>query len=102
MDGQKLPGIRQPVVSRMEETLVRSLVAFFRRDGLAGLKILVASLAFGFVGALPLLLYAALGPKDGNPIGLGLLAVAAVGIALLGVAVGLLGLLVELVMSLRR
>jgi hypothetical protein len=44
---------------------------------------------------LPLLAYIAFGPKDGNPIGLGLLAVFAVPIATIGVLVGLIRLVVE-------
>jgi hypothetical protein len=42
-----------------------------------------------------LLVYVAFGPKDGNPIGLGLLAVVAVLIATIGVVVGLIWLVVE-------
>lgn len=41
------------------------------------------------VGCLPLLLYILLGPRDGNPIGLGLLAALALIAAVLIVATGL-------------
>jgi hypothetical protein len=60
-----------------------------------GLRIVAASLALGLLGVLPLLAYIAFGPKDGNPIGLGLLAVLAVPLATIGVLVGSIRLLVE-------
>lgn len=43
-----------------------------------------------------LLLYIAFGPEDGNPIGLGLLAVAAVPVAAIGAVVGLITALVQI------
>jgi hypothetical protein len=60
-----------------------------------GLRIVKISLAIGLVGVLPLLLYIAVGPEDGNPIGLGLLAVLAVPTATIGVLIGLIKLVVE-------
>jgi hypothetical protein len=60
-----------------------------------GLRIVAVSLGLGLIGVLPLLAYIAFGPKDGNPIGLGLLAVFAVPIATIGVLVGLIRLVVE-------
>jgi hypothetical protein len=62
---------------------------------MSGLKIVVWSVAIGFAGVLPLLLYMALGPADGNPIGLGLLAVVAVPVGVVGVMVGLIVMLVQ-------
>ena len=47
------------------------------------------------VGVLSLLLYVAFGPVDGNPIGLGLLAVAVVPIAGMGILIGVVKLLVR-------
>lgn len=64
-----------------------------------GLKVLLGSLALGILGASPLLLYIAFGPRDGNPIGLGLLAVAAILVGGLGAACGLVILVIE---SLKR
>lgn len=61
-----------------------------------GLRIVAVSLGLGLGGVLPLLAYVALGPADGNPIGLGLLAVVSVPIATIGVLVGLVVLVVEL------
>jgi len=61
----------------------------------SGLKIMAWSGALGFTGALPLLLYIAFGPADGNPIGLGLLAAAAVPIAGIGLAIGVIKMLVQ-------
>jgi hypothetical protein len=61
----------------------------------AGMRILIASLTVGGVGIAPLLLYILLGPADGNPIGLGLLAVLAVAVALIGGLIGAVTLGVE-------
>lgn len=63
----------------------------------SGMAIIRASLAIGVAGILPLLLYAAFGPKNGNPIGLGLLAMVAVPVATIGTAAGLLKLVIEFV-----
>jgi hypothetical protein len=54
----------------------------------AGMRILLASVTAGVVGVAPLLLYILLGPADGNPIGLGLLAMLAIAIAIVGGLVG--------------
>jgi hypothetical protein len=60
-----------------------------------GLRILRGSLVAGAIGISPLLLYMLLGPADGNPIGLGLLAMLAVPVALIGGLIGLVTLAVE-------
>lgn len=73
-------------MSRAEEDLLRRF---------SGARIMLGSLVLGLVGAGPLLLYIVFGPKDGNPIGLGLLALAAVPVAAIGVMAGLVKLLVE-------
>lgn len=67
-----------------------------------GLRIVAISLALGLIGVLPLLLYIALGPKNGNPIGLGLLAMLAIPVATIGVLAGLIWLVVEVVALQRR
>ena len=59
------------------------------------MKIMAWSAVFGFTGVLPLLLYVAFGPADGNPIGLGLLALAAMAIAGMGLVIGLIKMLVQ-------
>lgn len=64
---------------------------FLRRS--AGAKLVIGSVALGLIGYLPL----QLGPEDGNPIGLGLLALAAVPLAAIGVAVGAVALAIEAV-----
>lgn len=74
-------------MSRLEESAVRRH---------AGSRILLFGIAIAAIGVLPLLLYVAFGPEDGNPIGLGLLAVAAVPIGLMIAVVGLIKVLVEL------
>jgi hypothetical protein len=73
-------------MSRSEEAMLRRW---------SGAKIVLGSLAFGVAGVLPLLLYVAFGPADGNPIGLGLLMVATVPFAALGAAIGIVKMLVE-------
>jgi hypothetical protein len=73
-------------VSRVEQALI---------DRWSGAKIVKASAAFGLAGVAPLLLYVLLGPADGNPIGLGLLAVATTPFAAVGMAVGGVKWLVE-------
>lgn len=60
------------------------------------LKIIATSLAVGVLSALPLLLYAGLAPPESDPGALGLLAVAGVFLAQLGLAAGLLRLSWEL------
>lgn len=61
----------------------------------SGVRIVVVSLVCGALGVLPLVLYSAFGPRDGNPIGLGLLAVAAVPLAGIGVLAGVIKMVVE-------
>lgn len=73
-------------MSHIEESLVRRW---------SGARILLGSVALAVLGVAPLMLYVWLGPADGNPIGLGLLAVASVPIAGIGAAVGLIKLAVE-------
>jgi hypothetical protein len=60
-----------------------------------GSQIVVWSLVLGLVSYLPLQLYIWFGPKDGNPIGLGLLAVFGLPISVLGMATGLIKVLVH-------
>ncbi|HEX7113130.1 MAG TPA: hypothetical protein VF216_11860 [Mizugakiibacter sp.] len=73
-------------MSRIEEAILRRW---------SGLRLMAMSAALGAAGVLPLLLYVAFGPKDGNPIGLGLLAVASVPVAAVGMAAGAISALVQ-------
>jgi hypothetical protein len=73
-------------VSGLEEWVLRR----FR-----GTTILMASAVILAVGLGPLCLYVVFGPADGNPIGLGLLAVASIPVAVVGAVVGLVKLVVE-------
>jgi hypothetical protein len=61
----------------------------------SGRTIMLRSLMLGGAGVAPLMLYIMFGPSDGNPIGLGLLAVATVPFALCGLGIGLIKFLVE-------
>jgi hypothetical protein len=64
-----------------------------------GLRIVSVSFILGFVGFVPLLAYMAFGARDGNPIGLGLFAFLALGLATVGVLLGLIKLLMEVFAS---
>lgn len=64
-------------------------------DRRPGSVLLMAGIAVLVLGAGPLLLYMLLGPADGNPIGLGLLAVVAVPVGLGLAGFGLLRMLIE-------
>lgn len=66
-----------------------------QRGSSPGLRIIRRSLVLGAVGIAPLLLYAIFGPRNGNPIGLGLLAVTAVPLSLCGVFIGAVRLVVD-------
>lgn len=59
------------------------------------IKFLAGSFLLGIFSALPILLYIAIGPKDGNPIGLGLLALIGVPLSAIGMLVGLILLVLE-------
>jgi hypothetical protein len=61
----------------------------------SGSRLLLGSLILGLLGAGPLLLYIAFGPADGNPIGLGLLAIVTLPFACAGAIVGLIKLAVQ-------
>lgn len=74
-------------MSRLEERLLSRW---------PGRTILISSFLLGVAGVAPLLLYIAFGPSDGNPIGLGLLAVFAVPVSAIGMLAGLVKMLVEL------
>lgn len=70
-----------------------------REEGLVrrsnGKRIIRGSALLAGAGISPLLLYALVGPADGNPIGLGLLAVATVPLAGIGLAIGVVTLAIE-------
>jgi hypothetical protein len=65
------------------------------RSSWPGANIFAAGIAVAGLGALPILLYALLGPSDGNPIGLGLLMVVAVPAGGLMAVIGLIKMLIE-------
>lgn len=74
----------------------KHLDCFYRSEIRLSLKIIATSLAVGVIGALPLLSYVAFGPADGNPIGLGMLALLGVFTAQTGLIAGLSRLAWEL------
>jgi hypothetical protein len=61
--------------------------------------ILLTSAKITAIGVAPLLLYALIGPSDGNPIGLGLLAMLAVLVGVLGVALGIVKFVIDFIQS---
>lgn len=61
----------------------------------SGRAFVAGSVVLGLAGWLPLLLYIEFGPADGNPIGLGLLAMVTAPVAVVGLLVGLVKMLVE-------
>jgi hypothetical protein len=62
---------------------------------MAGSKLFAGGIALLVLGAGPLLLYIAFGPADGNPIGLGLLAMVAVPAGGILAGLGLVRMLIE-------
>lgn len=64
-------------------------------------RFLIAGGVIAAVGYLPLQLYIVFGPRDGNPIGLGLLAIFAVPAGLVVFAIGLIKLAVSYFLSRR-
>jgi hypothetical protein len=73
-------------MSRIEEAILRRW---------AGSRILAGSAAVGLISYLPLQLYIWFGPADGNPIGLGLLAALGVPVSVMGMAIGLIKMMVQ-------
>lgn len=56
----------------------------------SGSRFVIWGLGVAVLGYLPLQLYIVFGPRDGNPIGLGLLAVLGFGLGLPLIAIGLI------------
>lgn len=75
--------------------LMDTILRFLRSDVSTGLKIIVIDIVLAPLSMLPLLIYIGLGPADGNPIGLGLLAVAGMLLGGLAFLLGLMWLLIE-------
>jgi hypothetical protein len=61
----------------------------------SGARIVLVSIAWGLLGAAPLILYIQWGPTNGNPIGLGLLALVAMPSSCVGAAVGVIKIVVD-------
>lgn len=83
-------------MSERSRSLGERIASFYASDVRLSLKIIASSLAFGVLGAIPLLLYVAFGPIDGSPVGLGMLAMGSVLLAQLGLMAGLVRLSWEL------
>ena len=61
---------------------------FFKSNINPGLKIIAVSVCIGALSAFPLMLYVLLGPRNGNPVGIGLLFFLGMIVAQLGVLFG--------------
>lgn len=90
-------GTESTIMSELFQTVANGAAKFYRSEIYMGLKILVTAIAVGVLSALPLVLYIIFGPADGNPIGLGLLAVAGVGLAQIGAVIGVVWFVFEVV-----
>ena len=66
------------------------------------LQWVIAGVLIGLIGVLPLGLYIVFGPSDGNPIGLGLLAIVAIPFSIMITAVGLIRFTIAFILSLKR
>lgn len=75
---------------------VNTITRFLTGNKPLGLKIIVVAAGIALLSLLPLLLYILFGPSDGNPIGLGLLALAGMLLGLAGLVIGIIGLLLSL------
>ena len=73
-------------MSHLEEAILRRF---------PGSTIVLCGVAVAVAGVLPLLLYIAFGPEDGNPIGLGLLALVAIPAGGMIALAGIIKLLVQ-------
>lgn len=76
---------------------MNTIVRFLRSDTPTGLKIMVISVITALLSMLPLFVYILVGPADGNPIGLGLLAFFGMIAGLLGCLIGVLWLVVYMI-----
>jgi hypothetical protein len=83
-----------PPITAMGKRFMTELAQMLLRRW-KGLRIIAFSLSVGLAGMLPLLAYTAFGPRDGNPIGLGLLAASAVAIATVGVLAGMVSVFAQ-------
>jgi hypothetical protein len=63
---------------------------------------LIAGVVVGLLGYLPLQLYIMFGPRDGNPIGLGLLFISGIPLGAVIFVIGLIKLLVDYFMGRRN
>lgn len=77
-------------MSHLEDRLLRRVT---------GARLIKWSLVGGLCGIGPILIYALIGPSDGNPIGLGLLAFVTVPLVVTGLAVGIIKWAVERFMA---
>ena len=72
-----------------------SAIQTYLRQLKTSVKILLGSFLLGVLSTLPLTIYIAIGPKDGNPIGLGLMALFGIPLSAIGMLAGLILLLLE-------
>jgi hypothetical protein len=83
-------------MSSIIESTFGTVAKFYRSEVYTGAKIIVTAIGIWLLSAGPLLLYIVFGPSDGNPIGLGLLAMLGTGVAMPLGGIGALWFLFEL------
>jgi hypothetical protein len=71
------------------------ITRILRSNAPRGLKLIALSLVVLLLSALPIMIYVAIGPADGNPVGLGLLFFAGAMVAHVGFVVGLVMLIYD-------
>jgi hypothetical protein len=82
-------------MSRIEASVLERIARGFGRKHPRGVRIVYAGVAVAAVAWMPLLLYIAFGPPEGNPIGLGLLAMLGTPVAVVAVLVGIVWVAVD-------
>lgn len=79
----------------MVSALFNPIAKILQSNSQRGVKVIALSLLLVLVCAAPIMLYIILGPKDGNPVGLGLLFAVGALVAHVGFVVGMLLLIVD-------
>ncbi len=79
----------------MVSALFNPISKILQSNSQRGVKVIALSLLLVLVCAAPIMLYIIFGPKDGNPVGLGLLFAVGALVAHVGFVVGMLLLIVD-------
>lgn len=85
-------------MSHIEDSIVNNIASFFENEINTAFRIMIASSALGLICWFPLLVFIAVGPADGNPVVLGLIAMLGTPIAAIGMGAGLIRWMVDLML----